>query len=111
MGPGSSIQESSVILATLPGKGLVRMCKPGCVHLTYGCITLDFQRPEGFERLMHLVRSHEEPQQSTQVQYGHATLQFNAIQFEEFAALIAVAWEHLDQLSVVRRLLADFPGA
>jgi hypothetical protein len=87
------------------------MCKPGCIHLTYGCITLDFHRPEGFERLMHLVRSHGQPQQTTQVQYGHATLQFNPEQFEELSALIAVAWEHLDQLSVVRRLLADFPSA
>lgn len=110
MGTGSSTQENSVVLATLPGKGLVRMCNPGCIHLTYGCVTLDFHRPEGFERLMHLVREHGEPDKPAQVQYGHASLQFNAEQFVEFSALIAVAWEHLEQVSVVRRLLAGFPA-
>lgn len=109
MGPGSSIEERSVVLATLPGKGLVRMCQPGCIHLTYGCVTLDFHRAENFAQLVEVVRAHGEPDQPAQVQYGHAFLRFSPDQFLEFSALVAVASEHLEQVTVVRRLLSEFP--
>lgn len=77
--------------------------------MTYGCITLDFCRPEGFQRLAELVRRHPQEGQEgqvAQVQYGHATLRFSPEQFQEFAGLLAVGQEHLEQLGVVRRLLS-----
>ena len=86
----------------------MRSCHSGCVHVTYGCVTLDFCRPESFDRLVDLVRRHSLDGHVAEIQYGHASLRFSPDQFEEFAGMIAVASEHLEQLLVVRRLLSGF---
>lgn len=107
----STLTETSTTLATLPGKGLVRSCHSGCVHVTYGCVTLDFCRPEGFDRLVDLVRRHAPGGGAAEIQYNHVSLRFSREQFEEFAGMVAVASQHLEQLCVVRRMLAGFPEA
>lgn len=96
----------SVVLACLPHKGMVRTCSSGCIHVTYGPITLDFHLPEYFQTLVETVGGREEPQERIYLRHGNALLTFSAEEFAEFAGLIRDAAVELDRLNVVRRLLS-----
>lgn len=97
-----------VMLAFLPRKGMVRTCRRGCVHLTYGAVTLDFHLPEFFQSLAEAVgESSEAPSGRMHVRHGHALLSFTPEEFAEFAGLVRQAAEELRRLIVVQRLLTQ----
>lgn len=100
---------ASTILTRMPEKGLARVCPSGCVHLTYGLVTLHFRQPGDFERLAVAVRERQEggPPGPVHVRYCHATLHFSEAEFEGFARLVQDAARELDRLEVVRLLLTD----
>ncbi|MGV3723868.1 MAG: hypothetical protein ACO1SX_23470 [Actinomycetota bacterium] len=105
--PLTSGSERSVSLATLPGKGLVRVCGAGCMHVTWGCVTLDFRTESAFLKMARQVQRHDRGLAEVQLAYGHASLRFTSEGFDEFAGMVAAAAEQLKQIEVVRRLLRD----
>ncbi len=97
-----------VMLAFLPQKGMVRTCRRGCVHLTYGAVTLDFHLPEFFQALAEVVGENAEaPTGRMLVRHGHALLSFTPEEYTEFAGLVRRGAEELHRLSVVQRLLTQ----
>lgn len=98
----------SVSLATLPGKGLVRMCPSGCIHVTYGAVTLDFHAREHFDVLVEVLRTHSlQPEVNIRLRHGHAMLSFLAAEFLEFSELVMRANQELICVDTVRRLITD----
>ena len=98
----------SVALATLPGKGLVRICPAECIHVTYGAVTLDFHAREHFDVLVDVLRTHTlNSEGNIRLQHGHAMLSFLAAEFLEFSDLVLRANEELVRVDMLRRLLAD----
>jgi len=94
------------ILSLLPGKGLVRVCGGGCVHVTYGIVTLDFHLREQFESLLVSLAEHpQQPQEPMHLRHGHALVSFAPEEFDEFTGMIRVAAEELRRLDTFRRLL------
>lgn len=96
----------SVTLALAPRKGMVRLCHSGCLHVTFGYVTLDFHRRSDFDHLCHLVLTSTE-EGTVCLKHGHACMCFSPDDFEDFRLLISDAFEELRRLDVVRRLLAD----
>lgn len=99
------------MLALVPGKGLVRICDGGCVHVTYGAVTLDFHLREHFEVLLcQLQRQPAEPTGRMHLRHGHALLTFTAAEYQDFAAMVREAGESLIRLDAVRKLLVGVGG-
>lgn len=90
-------------LATLPGKGLIRVCGTGCTHVTWGRVTLDFRTELAFLKMARQVKSHTRGLAEVQLAYGHASLRFTADDFDELAGMVAAA--------AVQRQCADYPHA
>jgi hypothetical protein len=84
---------------------MVRVCGTGCMHVTWGCVTLDFRTEEAFRRMALLVESHTRGLAEVQLAYGHASLRFSPEDFDEFSRMVASAVTQLAQIDVVRRLL------
>jgi hypothetical protein len=98
----------SISLATLPHKGLVRMCPSECIHVTYGAVTLDFHVREHFDRLGEVIDEYAgSPEAGIRLRHGHALLSFNAEEFQEFSGLVHRALEELRRVDTVRHLLTD----
>lgn len=94
-----------VMLAHLPRKGLVRVCHSGCIHVTYGCVTLDFHTRAFFDALVAALHDHPRPAlHPVRLRHGHALLQFDPEEFLELSDLLTVASEELLRLDTVRRL-------
>ena len=103
---------TSTLLAHAPRKGLARVCRSGCIHLTYGAVTLDFRRRHEFEALVAAVHRQRESGAPGEVhlRYSYATLHFSETQFQEFAGLVLEAARQLQELEVVQRLLSEPPA-
>lgn len=100
--------SGSITLAHVPRKGLVRMCHSGCIHLTYGCVTLDFHCRQFFDALLEAVtEADRDSGEPIRVRHGQALLCYSPDEFLEFAQLVTDAGRELHQLDAVRRLLQD----
>ena len=102
--------EASTILTCIPQRGVARVCPSGCVHVTYGLVTLDFRGRAEFEQLVSAVSGKQAllPQAGrVDVEYRHATLHFTQEEFRQFAGMVTQAAEQLHQVEVVRRLLSE----
>jgi hypothetical protein len=77
------------------------------MHVTWGCVTLDFRTESAFLKMARQVKSHDRGLAEVQLAYGHASLRFTSDDFDEFAAMIAAAAEQLKQIEVLRQLLRD----
>ena len=98
---------ASVVLAHLPHKGLIRQCHSGCIHVTFGCVTLDFHEPQFYAALVEAVRSRAGALETgVQVRHGNAVLCLSCEEFAEFGELVNRAERELRQLEVVRRLVS-----
>jgi hypothetical protein len=101
--------EQSVLLARIADKALARVCPSGCIHVSYGGITLDFG-VDGFHAFVRSVN----PERLfvigpwVELQYCRVTLRFTSSEFREFAAMVAEAWERYLRLELpLRTALAD----
>jgi hypothetical protein len=88
--------ERSTVLSRIADKGFARVCPPGCIHVSYGPITLDFAR-EGFETFARMIRRFRGQNlgRVVEVQYDRATLRFAAEEFGEFVSLVLEAHARL----------------
>lgn len=101
-----SAHSAATVLAALPGKAIIRQCVRGCVHVTYGPVTLDLACGHSFGQLAEKVEQHPRSLGDVHLQYYHATLRFSREEFDEFCQLVRDASRALKELDVLRRLLA-----
>lgn len=52
--------EEAITLAT-SAHGTVKICPPGCIHLLFPKITLNFENPAEFKEMAKLLKSKEDP--------------------------------------------------
>src|SRR5262249_53742507 len=100
------MMEQSTILARIEDRGFARICPTGCIHISYGPVTLDFAR-DGFEKFARMLRCFQGEcrKRFVEVQYDRATLRFTGEEFGEFVNLVAEAHSRLtgwDGLAVSR---------
>jgi len=86
--------EHSTLLAAIPNRALARVCPSGCIHVSYGMITLNF----GARAFREFVRAVNPDRllvigPYVEVSYCRATLRLTAAEFREFAAMVAEAWD------------------
>lgn len=102
--------------------GHVRLCRAGCVHVTFGLVTLHFESSDAFEGMAELVAAEEtarRPDEGLSVTYHWFSIDLDAGRSHAFASLVAsaafaVAWTRGDlQFSDedFTRLLQDHPEA
>lgn len=81
--------------------GYVRLCPAGCLHVTYGHVTLHFESEDDFGGMAELVEAEEhsrKPDEGLSVSYQWFSVDLDAAHSESFAALIAsaaaaIAWQ------------------
>jgi hypothetical protein len=74
--------------------GNVRLCRAGCVHLTYRRVTLHFESADAFEGLAELVAEEEaarRPDEGLSILYQWFAVDLDGDDTPAFAALVASA--------------------
>jgi hypothetical protein len=97
---------SGTILAMTPGKGWVRTCNSGCIHVSFGPVTLDFYCRAAFDQFAEQLARYRVTTKAVELQYCHARLRYTREEFTELRSLVARAVRELAQIDVVRRLLS-----
>lgn len=84
--------------------GHVRLCRAGCVHLSYGRVTLHFESEDAFEGMAELVADEErgrELDEGLSMSYQWFSVDLDPHHSHGFAALVAdaaaaIAWSRGD---------------
>ena len=85
--------EEAICLARTE-KGLVKICPPGCTHVTFGGLTLDFDSPGHFQEMAeNLPKLLEELEADQAFAYSHGeiTLEFSQSDAVELGQLVSEA--------------------
>lgn len=98
------MDECSCITLAQNEGGHVRLCRVGCVHVTYGRVTLHFESEDAFEGMAELVALEEkgrEPGEGLSMSYQWFSVDLDPAHSQSFAALVAhaadaIAWNRGD---------------
>lgn len=88
------MDDCSCITLAQTESGHVRLCRVGCVHVTFGRVTLHFESEDAFEGMAELVAAEEqgrEPGEGLSVSYQWFSVDLDPFHSRAFAELVAKA--------------------